>query len=137
MKRQQLISRIREGDIKFVRALADDLDRDVSGVSRDLNLLFEADTSSSIPTTNAKSPTSSTTLSSPNLSRSDLRTRANAVRETRDTVTKLSEASFEDCHRIRVCEGCRLTVRCWPRFVVNLEMAWAELLVGFVLMPAT
>jgi predicted transcriptional regulator len=42
-KRQQLISRIREGDIKFVRALADDLDRDVSGVSRDLNLLFEAD----------------------------------------------------------------------------------------------
>ncbi|WP_449404909.1 HVO_A0114 family putative DNA-binding protein [Halosimplex salinum] len=42
-KRQQLISRIREGDIKFVLALADDLDRDVSGVSRDLNLLFEAD----------------------------------------------------------------------------------------------
>ena len=42
-KRQQLISRIREGDIESVRALADDLDRDVSGVSRDLNLLFEAD----------------------------------------------------------------------------------------------
>lgn len=42
-KRQQLISRIREGDIESGRALADDLDRDVSGVSRDLNLLFETD----------------------------------------------------------------------------------------------
>lgn len=42
-KRQELIARIREGDIESVRALADDLDRDVSGVSRDLDLLFEAD----------------------------------------------------------------------------------------------
>ena len=42
-KRQELITRIREGNIESVRALADDLDRDVSGVSRDLDLLFEAD----------------------------------------------------------------------------------------------
>lgn len=42
-KRQELIARIREGGIESVRALADDLDRDVSGVSRDLDLLFEAD----------------------------------------------------------------------------------------------
>jgi predicted transcriptional regulator len=42
-KRQELIARIRAGDIESVRALATDLDRDVSGVSRDLDLLFEAD----------------------------------------------------------------------------------------------
>ena len=42
-KRQELITRIREGNIESVRALAADLDRDVSGVSRDLDLLFEAD----------------------------------------------------------------------------------------------
>ena len=42
-KRQELIARIREGDIESVRALAEDLDRDVSGVSRDLDLFFEAD----------------------------------------------------------------------------------------------
>lgn len=42
-KRQELIARIREGNIESVRALADDLDRDVSGVSRDLDLLFRAD----------------------------------------------------------------------------------------------
>jgi hypothetical protein len=38
-KRQELIARIREGDIESVRGLADDLDRDISGVSRDLDLL--------------------------------------------------------------------------------------------------
>lgn len=42
-KRQELIARIRAGDIESVRGLAADLDRDVSGVSRDLDLLFEAD----------------------------------------------------------------------------------------------
>ena len=42
-KRQELIARISEGDIESVRALADDLDRDVAGVSRDLDLLFETD----------------------------------------------------------------------------------------------
>ena len=42
-KRQELIARIREGDIESVRGLADDLDRDVSGVSRDLDLLFKTD----------------------------------------------------------------------------------------------
>jgi predicted transcriptional regulator len=42
-KRQELITRIREGNIESVRGLADALDRDVSGVSRDLDLLFEAD----------------------------------------------------------------------------------------------
>lgn len=42
-KRQELIGRIREGDIESVRGLADNLDRDVSGVSRDLDILFEAD----------------------------------------------------------------------------------------------
>ena len=42
-KRQELIARIREEDIESVRDLARDLDRDVSGVSRDLDLLFTAD----------------------------------------------------------------------------------------------
>ncbi len=42
-KRQELIARIRKGDIASVRGLADALDRDVSGVSRDLDLLSEAD----------------------------------------------------------------------------------------------
>ena len=38
-KRQELIARIREGSIESVRGLAADLDRDISGVSRDLDLL--------------------------------------------------------------------------------------------------
>lgn len=42
-KRQELIARIREGDIESVRRLADDLDRDISGVSRDLDLLAKND----------------------------------------------------------------------------------------------
>ena len=42
-KRQELIASLRGGDPESVRGLADDLDRDVSGVSRDLDLLFEAD----------------------------------------------------------------------------------------------
>lgn len=42
-KRQELIARIREGDIESVRGLANDLGRDVAGVSRDLDRLFEAD----------------------------------------------------------------------------------------------
>lgn len=42
-KRQELIAGIRDGDIESVRGLANDLGRDVSGVSRDLDRLFEAD----------------------------------------------------------------------------------------------
>jgi len=42
-KRQELIDRIRKGDIRSVRGLAKDLDRDPSGISRDLDLLFEHD----------------------------------------------------------------------------------------------
>lgn len=38
-KRQELIARIRKGNIESIRGLADDLDRDISGVSRDLDFL--------------------------------------------------------------------------------------------------
>ena len=43
--------------------------------------------------------------------RSGLRIRAGAFRELRDTVSKLSKAGFENCHRIRICERRRFTVR--------------------------
>lgn len=41
-KRRELIDRIRESDIDSTRRLAEELDRDVSAVSRDLDVLFES-----------------------------------------------------------------------------------------------
>ena len=66
-----------------------------------------------------------------------LRIRVDTFRKTRDTVSKLSQAGFEDSHRIRICEGCRFTMRCWPRVVVDLKVTRTQVLVGFVLMPST
>lgn len=42
-KRQELLDRIAKGDVRSVRGLADDLDRDKGAVSRDLDRLFEYD----------------------------------------------------------------------------------------------
>lgn len=41
--RLEIIDRLREGSVESVRALADELDRDKAGVSRDLKLLAEHD----------------------------------------------------------------------------------------------
>lgn len=42
-KRQELLDRLDEGDVRSVRGLANDLGRDKGAVSRDLDLLFEYD----------------------------------------------------------------------------------------------
>lgn len=42
-KRQELIEHVRTRDVESVRNLADELDRDVAAVSRDLDVLFEHD----------------------------------------------------------------------------------------------
>lgn len=42
-KRQELLDRIREGEIESVRQLASDIGRDKAAVSRDLELLFRYD----------------------------------------------------------------------------------------------
>ena len=42
-KRQELLDRIREGEIESVRQLASDISRDKAAVSRDLELLFRYD----------------------------------------------------------------------------------------------
>lgn len=42
-KRRELLDRIEEGDIRSIRGLAADLDRDKGAVSKDLDLLFEHD----------------------------------------------------------------------------------------------
>lgn len=40
-RRQELLDRIKDGDVDSVCSLADDLDRDKAAVSRDLDTLFE------------------------------------------------------------------------------------------------
>jgi hypothetical protein len=66
----------------------------------------------------------------------DLWIRADTVGEIRDTVSKLAETGFEDCHRIRIRDGGGFTVRSCPRFVVDLEVTRSHVLVGIILMPA-
>lgn len=54
--RLELLDRLRAGDVESVRSLADDLDRDKAGVSRDLALLAEHDVVEYVDAGRAKVP---------------------------------------------------------------------------------